>query len=386
MKRLVRVNVLSILATFFLLFFSAPLALAIDGAALLTSCANSINDPLYTRDTIATIMGFANAAGLETAITNGTITVWVASGSGEITGSSGANGNAQDLFCGNGNDNTVPVMDSNSSTQDFFFGGAGNDSVTTHMWFSTFYGGLGNDYVSILDEASHFYGGPGTDSVGTNIGGSFFLQEDLDTTPPSFPSSDTFSVPENTTFVGNVVASESATITLYGGEDQSKFSISKLTDSSTALSFLTAPNFEVPTDVGANNTYIVVLRGVDGSGNAGYETVTVTVTDVVESSSINSFGLPGNATAATYRTAVTVSTSVTVASKVTFYWQGKRIPGCINRLATGSGSSFTATCSWKPSLVGVNTIYAVATPTAAGITGTSTTSLRVFVDKRSNSR
>jgi hypothetical protein len=379
-------GLISLVATLAIVNLPLPQAFAIDGAALLTSCANNVNDPLYTRDTIATIMGFASTAALETAITNGTVTVWVASGSGEITGSAGANGNAQDLFCGNGNDNSVPILDSNASTQDFFFGGAGNDSVTTHMWYSTFYGGLGNDYVAILDEASHFYGGPGTDTVGSNIGSSFFIQEDPDTTPPSFPSSDTFNVPENTTVVGTIVASESATITLFGGEDLSKFSISKLTDSSTALSFLTAPNFEAPTDVGANNTYIVVLRGVDGSGNAGYETVTVTVTDVVETSSVNSFGLPGNSFSATYRTSVTISANVTVASKVTFYWQGKRIPGCINKVATGSGSSFIATCAWKPSLAGVNTIYAVATPTSAGITGTTTTVIRVNVDKRSNNR
>ena len=386
MSRFFRHVLISLVATLAFVNMPLPQAFAIDGAALLTSCANNVNDPLYTRDTIATIMGFANTAALETAITNGTITVWIASGSGEITGSSSANGNAQDLFCGNGNDNSVTIMDSNNTTQDFFFGGAGNDSITTHMWYSTFYGGLGNDYVAILDESSHFYGGPGTDTVGSNIGGSFFIQEDPDTTPPTFPSPDTFNVPENTTSVGTAITSESATITLFGGDDLSKFSISRLTDSSTALSFLTAPNFEVPTDVGANNTYIVVLRGVDGSGNAGYETVTVTVTDVVETSSVNSFGLPGNTFSATYRTSVTISTNVTVASKVTFYWQGKKLPGCINKLATGSGSTFIATCTWKPSLAGVNTIYAVSTPTSIGITGTSTSVIRVNVDKRSNNR
>ena len=43
--------------------------------------------------------------------------------------------------------------------------------------------------------------------------------------------------------------------------------------------------FEVPTDVGLNNVYVVVIKAVDSSSNIGYETVTVTVTDVVDTSS-----------------------------------------------------------------------------------------------------
>ncbi len=112
-----------------------------------------------------------------------------------------------------------------------------------------------------------------------------------DTTPPTFPSSETFSVAENTTSVGTINANESATITISGGEDSSKFSLTQSSDSSAALSFITAPNFESPTDVGANNTYIVVLRATDSSSNAGFETVTVTVTDVADIASFNSLAI-----------------------------------------------------------------------------------------------
>jgi hypothetical protein len=278
-------------------------------------------------------------------------------------------------------------MDSDASSQDYFFGGAGNDSVTNHMWFSTVYGGPGDDYVAYVDERSHFYGGPGTDSYGTLSADSFFEQgADLDTTPPTFPSAETFSVPENSTAVGTITTDESATITIDSGEDKLKFSLTRLTTTSASLAFTVAPDFEIPTDVGANNTYVVVFKGVDTSNNAGYETVTVTVTNVVDTSSFSAFSIAGNVTTAPYRTSIDISATVTVSSKITFLLNGKRIAGCISKLATGSGSSYAATCSWKPTQIGYMTITSQAVPTTAGITGSTSSILRIFVAKRTNNR
>jgi hypothetical protein len=381
-------------ATLLALFVSAlslsaptPGFSALTAAQQLDACIAAINDPLYTRATLPGIMGLANAAAIEAKISNSTLIVWVASGAGVITGSDGANGNGQDLFCGDSNNNQVATLDSDSSTQDYFFGGAGNDSVTNHMWFSTVYGGPGDDYVAVVDERSHFYGGPGTDSYGSISGDSFFEQGvDADTTPPTFPSAETFNVAENTTAVGTISASENATITIDGGEDRLKFSLTTLTATTAALAFLTAPDFENPTDVGANNTYIVVFKAVDTSNNAGYETVTVTVTDVVDTSSFSAFSIAGNVTTAPYRIPITLSATVTVASKVTFLINGKRIPGCITKLATGSGSSFSTTCSWRPTQIGFMTILSQAVPTTAGITGATSTVLRIFVPKRTTIR
>lgn len=360
---------------------------ALTAAQQLDACIAAINDPLYTRSTLPGLMGLANAAAIEAKISNSTLIVWVASGPGVITGSDGANGNGQDLFCGDSNNNQVTTMDSDSSTQDFFFGGAGNDSVTNHMWFSTVYGGPGDDYVAYVDERSHFYGGPGNDTYGTLSADSFFEQgADLDTTPPTFPSAETFNVAENSTAVGTITVSENATITIDGGEDRSKFSLTTLTATTATLAFIIAPDFEVPTDVGANNTYIVVFKAVDTSNNAGYETVTVTVTDVVDTSSFSAFSITGNVTSAPYRIPISLSATVTVASKVTFLINGKRIPGCVAKLTTGSGSSYSTTCSWRPTQIGFMTIIAQAVPTTAGITGSSSTILRIFVPKRTTIR
>jgi hypothetical protein len=204
-----------------------------------------------------------------------------------------------------------------------------------------------------------------------------------DTTPPTFPSLENFSIPENTTSVGTITTSESATITIFGGEDQAKFSISKLTDSSTALSFLTAPNYEAPTDVGSNNTYVVVFRAVDSSLNAGYETVTVTVTDVLDTSGFNSFAITGSAT---YRTVVQINANLTVTARVTFKVNGVRIPGCMNKLTSGTSPNITVSCSWKPSRRGDAVLSASAIPTGAGIAGSSATPISIFVNNRTTPR
>lgn len=200
-----------------------------------------------------------------------------------------------------------------------------------------------------------------------------------DTTAPTFTSSDAFNVAENTTSVGTITASESATITIFGGEDQAKFLISRLNDSSTSLSFSSAPNFEAPTDVGTNNTYVVVFRAVDGASNAGYETITVTVTDVVDTSSFTAFSI---AAQPVYRTVVQVSATISVQAKVTFKVNNVRIPGCINLRTSGTSPNIVATCNWKPSRRGTNVISAVASPTTVGIAPTSSTLLQLNVAKR----
>lgn len=362
---------------------SASALTAAEATQKLNECIAAINDPLYVRATLPGLMAYSDIASLESAIANGTMVVWVANGAGVITGSNGANGNGQDLFCGDSNDNDIATMDSNTSTRDYFFGGAGNDRVTGNMWLSTFYGGPGDDYVNQFTENSYFYGGPGNDTYGSLVAPAFFDQGvDADTTAPTFPSAETFNVAENTTAVATITTSESATITLDSGDDRLKFSLTRLTDSTASLSFLLAPNFEVPTDVGLNNVYVVVIKAVDSSSNIGYETLTITVTDVVDTSSFSSFALTGNPTSVSYNAAINLVAVVTVASRVTFTANQKRIPGCVSKLATGSASSFTATCSWKPTGRGYLTLSSQAVPIGAGITGATSTNVRIFVGSR----
>jgi len=52
------------------------------------------------------------------------------------------------------------------------------------------------------------------------------------------------------------------------------------------LSFVTAPNFELLTDVGGNNVYDVIVQTSDGHGGIDTQTIAVTVNDVVENTPV----------------------------------------------------------------------------------------------------
>ena len=88
------------------------------------------------------------------------------------------------------------------------------------------------------------------------------------------------SIAENTTAVTTVTATDpdvgqTLSYSIIGGADASKFTI----DSSTgALSFVTAPNFELPTDAGGNNVYDVIVQASDGHGGIDTQAIAVTVT------------------------------------------------------------------------------------------------------------
>ncbi len=89
--------------------------------------------------------------------------------------------------------------------------------------------------------------------------------EDVDE-PPVVTGSETRRVRENTTAVATYSASdpEEATTTFtwsLAGDDSDDFAIS----SSGVLTFDPAPNFEVPTDTGGDNTYSVTVRATDDS-------------------------------------------------------------------------------------------------------------------------
>jgi hypothetical protein len=65
--------------------------------------------------------------------------------------------------------------------------------------------------------------------------------------------------------------------TIIGGADQTKFSLNSSTGD---LIFTAAPNFEIATDVGVNNSYEVIARVTGDGGATADQTITVTITDV----------------------------------------------------------------------------------------------------------
>jgi hypothetical protein len=139
-------------------------------------------------------------------------------------------------------------------------------------------------------------------------------------------------------------------------------------------STITAGNASMPNPAGGNM--------VGRSGN-GYIRITY---EAPVNAAFTLFQLAGATTTATFRRSVDISATVTVVSKVTFRANGKVIPGCVNRTASGSGSNFTTTCPWKPSVRGLVTVLATADPVTDGISNVTSSSVSVRVTNRTGNR
>ena len=94
---------------------------------------------------------------------------------------------------------------------------------------------------------------------------------------------------ENQTAVTTVTASDvdgaAAVYSIVGGADAARFTINAATG---VLTFVVAPNFEAPTDAGANNVYDVTVQVSDGNGGTDTQAIAVTVTNVNEAPVITS--------------------------------------------------------------------------------------------------
>ena len=123
--------------------------------------------------------------------------------------------------------------------------------------------------------------GEGTSAWSPSGTGSTEANADPEITSPA-----TANVPENTTSVLTVQASDDDDqVTGYSIENGADASLFSIVSSTGVLTFKTAPNFENPQDSGRNNVYGVVVRAT--SGGVGRvktvdQTITVTVIDVDE--------------------------------------------------------------------------------------------------------
>lgn len=128
---------------------------------------------------------------------------------------------------------------------------------------------------------------------------------------------------ENTTAVATLAGTDlgpgaNRNFSIAGGADQSKFN---LNSTSGVLAFNSAPNFEAPTDAGANNVYEVIVRvtNLDYSTMSALQVVNVTVTNANDAPVITSNGggssasvsIPENSTAVTMVTAADVDPGTT---------------------------------------------------------------------------
>lgn len=104
-------------------------------------------------------------------------------------------------------------------------------------------------------------------------------------------------------------------------------------------------------------SYTVKLRAVTalGSGTAS-AAVTMTPGLVARLSNLTLSNTPAKGAL------TTLTVALTVAGKVNFLINGKRIAGCYKLNSSGSAPSISATCSWKPTVIGRHIITVQQTP------------------------
>lgn len=193
-------------------------------------------------------------------------------------------------------------------------------------------------------------------------------------------------VAENTSPVTTVTgtdvnAGQTLTYSIAGGADASQFAINSSTGQ---LSFVSAPNYEAPTDRGGNNIYDVTVQVSDGSGGTDTQVIAVNVTNVNEDPTITSNG--GGAAAAVNvaenQTTVTTVVAADVDSGTTLTYS---LAGGLDAArftidrTTGALQFATAPNFERASDGGRNNVYDVMVQVSDGQGGTATQSISVRV-------
>ncbi|MES9910239.1 MAG: DUF4347 domain-containing protein, partial [Candidatus Thiodiazotropha sp.] len=175
---------------------------------------------------------------------------------------------------------------------DYLDGGAGTDTAvfsgSRADYDITWYAGTSELVVSDTRDGSP----DGTDTL-INIEELQFADQTVTITDPSAQFNDppvissngggdtaNINVAENSTAVTTVTSTDpdldTPTYSISGGADAALFSINSSTGE---LTFISAPDYETPTDVGGNNVYDVQVQVSDGNGGTDVQDIAVTVTD-----------------------------------------------------------------------------------------------------------
>ena len=140
----------------------------------------------------------------------------------------------------------------------------------------------GNNVYDVTVQVSDGNGGSDTQAIAVTVTNQNEVPNQLPTiTSNGGGNTAAVSIAENSTAVTTVTATDpdagqTLSYSINGGADASKFAINVTTG---ALAFLTAPNFEAPTDAGGNNVYDVTVQVSDGNGGSDTQAIAVTVTN-----------------------------------------------------------------------------------------------------------
>ncbi|MGE8485443.1 MAG: VCBS domain-containing protein, partial [Pseudomonas sp.] len=175
-------------------------------------------------------------------------------------------------------------------------------------------------------------------------------------------------VAENTTAITTVTATDvdlpaqTLSYSIVGGVDAAKFSIVSGTG---VLSFISAPNFEAPTDTGTNNVYDVIVRASDGT-LFDDQAIAVTVTGVNDNSPVitsNGAGATASVNVAENTTAVTTvaATDADLPAQTLTYSIVGGVDAAKFSIVSGTGVlSFISAPNFEaPTDTGTNNVYDV---------------------------
>jgi hypothetical protein len=81
-----------------------------------------------------------------------------------------------------------------------------------------------------------------------------------------------------------------------------------------------------------------------------------------------------------------MTVTTTIPGKVRFFIGNKRIPGCLAVATTGTAPELTATCTWKPAVQGLQSVYALITPTEVAFSPLTSNKTSLNVLKRQDRR
>ncbi len=163
------------------------------------------------------------------------------------------------------------------------------------------------------------------------------------------------------------------------GTDAADFIINSLNG---VLTFATTPDFEAPIDSDANNIYVFIVSVSDGS-LTDTQTVTLTITNANESATISAPTISGTISKGV---STTITVTLNVTGTVRFLVGGKRISTCISRPTSGSYPNTSATCLWRPTVMGRQALTAMLIPTDTTFSAATSAATEVRVGKRTITR
>lgn len=356
------------------------------------------------------------------------LSVWDGGGGGAGAGAAGSNGSdisgqggnggaggagvqsaiadGNPFFAAGGGGGGTAPNNSAASTQTNGFGASGGSSIggsggminatdgsATAGSANTGSGGGGGGWISSWDSTQRA-GGSGangiiwikfTKSVASISSISVTSSSGADST---YRTAETIEV--TVTFTQDIIVTGSPRIPIQGLT--SKFLTYSSGTNTPNLKFTYSPvSGDVDTDGFAITSNSLALNGgslvdlISVAATITHSAITANIINAIDTrvtAALNSLTFSGQAF---FRQAVNITASITQSGKITFRSNGKKIANCINLRTSGSGTTHSATCTWKPATRGYSTIVLTFTPTNANDIGISS-SQNVFVTQKTGTR